>query len=111
MPVTEEGRHQLYQKLEEALGRAEATTLMEHLPPLGWADVATKRDLDGLEERFDLRLESLEERFVLKLQAVELRLGERLQSEVGGLKSVMLTWALASNATIAAAVIAAAKLL
>lgn len=30
---------------------------MEYLPPVGWADVATKRDLDALEERFELRLE------------------------------------------------------
>ena len=34
--------------LEEVLGREEASTLMEHLPPVGWADVATKRDIDHL---------------------------------------------------------------
>jgi hypothetical protein len=48
MPVNERSRHTLYLKLEEILGRQEATTLMEHLPPVGWADVATKHDLDQL---------------------------------------------------------------
>jgi hypothetical protein len=48
MAISEESRHHLYLRLEEVLGTEEATTLMEHLPPVGWADVATKRDLDIL---------------------------------------------------------------
>ena len=36
---------------------------MELVPPVGWADVVTKRDLDALEERmsmrFDAKLDSL----------------------------------------------------
>jgi hypothetical protein len=36
----------LYEGLIEALGQQRATTLMEHLPPVGWADVATRTDLD-----------------------------------------------------------------
>jgi len=31
---------------------------MELLPPVGWADVATKEDLRQLEERLNLRLDS-----------------------------------------------------
>lgn len=47
MAISEESRHGLYQALEETIGREHATTLMEHLPPVGWADVATKRDFDA----------------------------------------------------------------
>jgi hypothetical protein len=49
MAIDERARHQLYLRLEEHLGPEAATTLMEHLPPTGWAEVATKRDLDHVE--------------------------------------------------------------
>jgi cell division FtsZ-interacting protein ZapD len=48
MTIDERSRHRLYLRLEEVLGQEEATVLMEHLPPVGWAEVATKRDLDTL---------------------------------------------------------------
>ena len=63
MVLDERSRHQLYLRLEEALGPDAATTLMEHLPPVGWADVATKRDLDALEQRLALRFEAIDNRF------------------------------------------------
>ena len=50
MAIDERARHQLYLRLEEQLGPGAAATLMEHLPPTGWADVATKRDLDHIAE-------------------------------------------------------------
>jgi hypothetical protein len=50
MAISEESRHHLYLRLEEVLGSEEAATLMEHLSPVGWADVATKRDIEGLRE-------------------------------------------------------------
>jgi predicted nucleic acid-binding Zn-ribbon protein len=49
MAITEESRHGLYEGLISTLGQQRATTLMELLPPVGWADVATKRDLDHLQ--------------------------------------------------------------
>ena len=62
MALDERARHELHRKLEEVLGADQAGTLMEMLPPVGWADVATKRDLDALESKFDLRLEAFEQR-------------------------------------------------
>jgi hypothetical protein len=49
MAIDERARHELHAKLEQVLGAEEASTLMAHLPPVGWADVATRRDLDHLE--------------------------------------------------------------
>lgn len=56
MAITEQSRHRMYKHLEELMGAEDAAVLMEHLPPVGWADVATKRDLDSLrlEWRADL---------------------------------------------------------
>lgn len=63
MAIDERSRHELYVRLEGVLGPEAATTLMEHLPPVGWADVATKRDLDLLAARIDLRFEQIDQRF------------------------------------------------
>lgn len=54
MSVTEESRYHLHQQLDAAVGEKGATTMMELLPPVGWADVATKRDLDQQTERLEL---------------------------------------------------------
>ena len=60
MSVTEEKRHHLYQRLEQVLGVEEATTMMELVPPVGWADVATKHDLGEVERRVSMKLENVE---------------------------------------------------
>ena len=63
MTMTENDRYHLHQQLEEALDERGANTMMELLPPVGWADVTTKRDLDQLEERMDLRFQNVDLRF------------------------------------------------
>ena len=73
MVLDERSRHELYLRLEEVLGSEAATTLMEHLPPVGWADVATKRDLDALEHRLDLRFDAVDQRFGAIEERIDLR--------------------------------------
>jgi hypothetical protein len=63
MAIDERSRNELYRRLEEVLGSEAATTLIEYLPPVGWADVATRHDLAGLEQRIDLRFELVDEHF------------------------------------------------
>lgn len=53
MVVEERARRALQEALMESLGADNTDTLLGYLPPVGWADVATKRDLDAL--RAELR--------------------------------------------------------
>jgi len=46
MSITEADRRRLYRRLQEHLGTEEADILMEHLPPVGWADVSTTTDVN-----------------------------------------------------------------
>jgi hypothetical protein len=57
MAVDERRRLQLADAVKRALGDDAGVTLMEMLPAVGWADVATKRDLDALELRLEARFE------------------------------------------------------
>lgn len=88
MAVDERARHELRRKLEQVLGADEAATLMAHLPPVGWADVATKHDLAQLEERMnlrfnmvDLRFDSIDQRFDSMEERFEAKL-DRLRGEM-----------------------------
>jgi hypothetical protein len=56
MLIDERTRREMYERLEEVLGAETADALMAHLPPVGWAEVATKADLSSLEDRLHDRL-------------------------------------------------------
>ena len=115
MAISDEARHQLHNKLDVVLGREEAATLMAHLPPVGWTDVATKHDLDSLSARFDLRFEAMSWRF----SAVERKLDEhdrrfdRLDDELKQIRRELqsnLAVSLATSAAMLGAVVAAIRL-
>ena len=50
-PIGEDKRLALLERLTELLGKEEARTLMESLPPVLWTHLATKDDLCALEDR------------------------------------------------------------
>ncbi len=104
MAIDERSRHRLYLRLEEVLGTEEATVLMEHLPPVGWADVATKRDVD-------LGLTQLEERMELRFQALEYKLMAAFESGLRAQARTFMFFTASFGVSLAGAVIAAAKLL
>ena len=53
MTITDKQRNDLYRACEETMGEGPAETLLSLLPPVGWADVATKTDLGSLRADFD----------------------------------------------------------
>jgi hypothetical protein len=79
MSVDERARHRLYLRLEEVLGPDEAGTLMSHLPPTGFADLATKQDLKNLEQRLTGNVDSLEQRLTGSMDSLEHRLTARME--------------------------------
>jgi hypothetical protein len=79
MTVDERSRLQLAEALKRALGDDEGITLMELLPPVGWADVATRHDLLVLEGRMDARFESLEGRRDAKFESFERRMDAKFE--------------------------------
>lgn len=82
MALDERALHQLFLRLEQALGPESAETLMELLPPVGWADVVTKHDLDALEERMNLRFEVSEQKLLAAFRGELLAQSNAISSQM-----------------------------
>ncbi|MEX2267065.1 MAG: hypothetical protein WEA75_00115 [Acidimicrobiia bacterium] len=67
MAVDDIRRYELHEAVRRTLGESPGDTLMELLPPVGWADVATKHDLE-------LRLATLEAKMQATVLASEHRI-------------------------------------
>lgn len=99
----------MFNRVEEVLGAEAADTLMNLVPPVGWADVATKQDLAHLEVRLDQlegRFDRLERRFDQlegRFDRLDGRLGGelgRLDERIGTLQRSFTTWLLTSQAAV-----------
>lgn len=56
MSVGETQRRALHTELVKKLGADVADTLMDHLPPAGWSDLARRTDLEAMELRIEAKL-------------------------------------------------------
>ena len=100
MALDERARHELFLRLEEVLGPESAETLMEMMPPVGWADVATKRDLDALEQRIGLRFEAMDYRFEGMFEGMEHRLEGMEHKLLAAFRGELLTAVTAQTRTL-----------
>lgn len=87
MVIDERTRHLMYLGLEEKLGTEVTDSLMQHLPPVGWADVATRHDLEGqvLLLRTDLEAQIGQLRTDLEAQIALLRYD--IEAQIGQLRT------------------------
>jgi hypothetical protein len=116
----------MLEALTTALGEEAAMTLSAHLPPSGWADVATRHDVDHLEAVMDLRFESMmarldarfdsidgrfesmESRFEVmesRSEALESRIDTRIAQSESRIMGRILTAVVGSNLTMGALVL------
>lgn len=76
MSVSEQDRHNLHTRLDEILGPKDSTVLMQHLPPVGWADVATKSDLAHLQAIVDSRIAQSENRLHAEMAGLRVEMAD-----------------------------------
>lgn len=110
MAIDERSRHGLYLKLEQVLGPDEANTLMEHLPPVGWADVATKHDLEQLRAATKSDLEQLRHHLEREIQLSAHAVTASFRGELLSLQRHMVFAMSGSMVSVAALAFAAAQL-
>ncbi|MFL6242010.1 MAG: hypothetical protein ACJ73V_03170 [Acidimicrobiia bacterium] len=67
MQIDERTRREMYEQLEAVLGAQTADALMEHLPPVGWAEVATKSDLNFTTAELRSSMDALENRLLAQM--------------------------------------------
>jgi hypothetical protein len=67
MQIDERTRREMYEQLEAVLGAQTADALMEHLPPVGWAEVATKSDLTLTTGELRSSMDALENRLLAEM--------------------------------------------
>ncbi len=99
MSVTEFQRHQIFQWLEEAMGRERAAIMMDLLPPVGWGDIATTSDLAMV--RIEMSgMQAKIEGELAKLEGEVARLDGRMEHGFARLQRHVYATTVVGNATV-----------
>ena len=89
MTISETARLDMLSGLRTHVGEAVANTLMEHLPPGGWYDVARTGDFDRIEirlDKLDNRIDKLEARLDDRIDKLEVRF-DKLEVRIDNLEA------------------------
>ena len=89
MTISETARLDMLSGLRTHVGEAVANTLMEHLPPGGWYDVARTGDFDRIEirlDKLDNRIDKLEARLDDRIDKLEARF-DKLEARIDNLEA------------------------
>jgi hypothetical protein len=80
MAVDERSRRVLYDRLEEVLGVGQGDTLMQYLPPVGWAEVATRRDVEESAAAVRRNIVEVDQRLSQRFDRLDAELAHRFAS-------------------------------
>jgi hypothetical protein len=122
MSITEASRFQLRTAIGQILSEEAADTLMELLPTVGWADVATKTDLQHLHDElkadilnlrneFKSDIHALRNEFKADIQALQLSFETTLEKRLHEQTKWFITTMIAMNAVTVAVAVALSKLI
>jgi len=111
MAIDERARRELYDAAERNWGSGPADALMELLPPVGWADVATKRDLTSVKTELQLQIQAAEDRLGGRIDNLRAEFHSTLRQEL----RTFLMWTVGTVVTtvvggLIAAVVAIAQI-
>jgi len=118
MSITEASRFQLRTAMGQILNEEAADTLMELLPPVGWADVATKTDLhylngdiQNLRNELKSDIQSLRNELKGDMHALQLTIEATFEMRLHEQTRWLITTMIAMNTVMLAASVALSKLI
>ncbi|MFI0461627.1 MAG: hypothetical protein ACH36C_06210 [Ilumatobacteraceae bacterium] len=111
MSITEASRFQLRTAMGQILNEEAADTLMELLPPVGWADVATKSDLQHLRDELKGDIQHLRDELKADMLNLQLTIEITIEKRIHEQTKWLITTMIAMNTVMLAASVALSKLI
>ena len=90
MSVDERRRLELADAAKRTLGDEAGITLMELLPPVGWADVATKQDLSNLRGELRSEFKGLSDEFTVFKKDIEVQIERQFREMLVTMMQLMI---------------------